>query len=300
MQDALRTYLAMANGLTEVSRKRAKAAAKKLVKQSGQTMEQVQALTDDLLSTSRANRESLTTLIRYEVDRALGAVGLATVDEVETLTSRIHELEAELREARTGGTGDDAEASTRGARVAAAEARAEASATKKAAATTSPAKKVAKKAAAKTAPATEAGRGTGPAEKAATAPAKKTAAKKAPAKKAAAKEAPAKKAATTPPAGAGGTAEPGSAAESASTPAPNAAASKATASKATASTDTARTDAPKATPPAKKAASPQAIATKPAQREVQEQVAEVRARKVAKLPAGNPATATSESGGTEL
>jgi hypothetical protein len=52
--------------------------------------------------------------------------------------------------------------------------------------------------------------------------------------------------------------------------------------------------------PAKKAASPQAIATKPASREVEEQVAEVKARKVAKLPATNPATATSESGGTEL
>jgi hypothetical protein len=63
---------------------------------------------------------------------------------------------------------------------------------------------------------------------------------------------------------------------------------------------TAAKKAPAKKAPAKKAASPQAIATKPAVREVQEQVAEVQARKVAKLPATNPATATSESGGTEL
>jgi polyhydroxyalkanoate synthesis regulator phasin len=308
MQDALRTYLAMANGLTEVSRKRAKTAAKKLVKQSGETMEQVQALTDDLLSTSRANRDSLTTLVRYEVDRALGAVGLATVDEVESLTARIHELEAELRDARRSGgpSGDGAESSARGSRVAAAEARAEASAAKKA-----PAKKVAaKKAAAKKAGAKKA-----PANKAAPAeaPVEKAVAKKAPAAKKVAAKAAAKalpEVATTPPAAAkvlpanataGGTPEPGTAApspaKSASAPAQSPATS-APVSSTDAGAPAEKTAAKKA--PAKKAASPQAIATKPAVREVQEQVAEVKARKVAKLPATNPATATSESGGTEL
>jgi polyhydroxyalkanoate synthesis regulator phasin len=249
MQDALKTYLTMASGLSEVSRKRAKAAAKKLAKQGGATVEQVQALTDDLLSSSRANRESLTTLVRYEIDRALGAVGLATVDEVETLTARIHELEAELRRVRqeeSGAAPVDADG-PREARVAAASARAEAAEAKDAGRTAvkkAPAKKTpAKKAVptvevtpdpAKALPQTaESANGVAPAKKA---PAKKAAAKKAPAKKAAAKAAPAKKAAPTTP-------------------------------------------------------------TSP---EVQEQVAEVKAAKVAKLPATNPATATSESGGSEL
>jgi polyhydroxyalkanoate synthesis regulator phasin len=267
MQDALKTYLAMANGLTEVSRKRAKAAAKKLAKQGGSTVEQVQTLTDDLLSTSRANRESLTTLVRYEIDRALGAVGLATVDEVQNLTTRIHELEAELRLARAQGvTADRVDADApREARVAAAEARAVAAEAK------------------------ESGRG--------------TAAKKAPAKKAtqpvlpevagstaapvAVTPDPAKAlpetAGATPDGQVPGKAVPGKTAAK-KTPAKKSPAKKVAAKKA----------------PAKKAASPQAIATKPASREVEEQVAEVKARKVAKLPATNPATATSESGGTEL
>jgi polyhydroxyalkanoate synthesis regulator phasin len=253
MQDALKTYLAMANGLTEVSRKRAKAAAKKLVKQGGATVEQVQALTEDLLSTSSANRESLTTLVRYEVDRALGLVGLATVEEVENLTARIHDLEAQLRNARhdvaTGGAAAEDEA-PREARVAAAEARAEAAAVKKAA----PRKTVRKTTAATRAlpeSAESADGVTVTADGAATAqsaPAKKVAKKAA--TKAPAKRAPAKKVATK--------------------------------------------------APAKKAPSPQAIATTPATREVEAQVAEVKAAKVAKLPATNPATATSESGGTEL
>ncbi len=46
-----------------------------------------------------ANREALTKLVRFEVDRALGAVGLATADEVAELTRRVHDLERQLREA---------------------------------------------------------------------------------------------------------------------------------------------------------------------------------------------------------
>jgi polyhydroxyalkanoate synthesis regulator phasin len=289
MQDALRTYLAMANGLTEVSRKGARAAAKKLAKQGGGAVEQVQALTEELLSTSRANRESITTLVRYEVDRALGLVGLATVEEVENLTTRIHELEAQLRSARhdaaTGGAGD--EETAREAR-AAAEARAEAAAVKKAAP-------------------------------------RKTAARKTTARKAAPAALPAPersddgvvanpaKGLPETSAGPETAAAPVTAAPAPPTPAPQKTVTKRTATKraATKQTGTGQTGtgqtatkapakrAPRKTA-AKRAPSPQAIATTPASREVEAQVAEVQAAKVAKLPATNPATATSESGGTEL
>ena len=40
-------------------------------------------------------------LVRFEVDRALGVVGLATADEVNELTNRVRDLERQLREAET-------------------------------------------------------------------------------------------------------------------------------------------------------------------------------------------------------
>jgi polyhydroxyalkanoate synthesis regulator phasin len=297
MQDALRTYLAMANGLTEVSRKGARAAAKKLAKQGGGAVEQVQALTEELLSTSRANRESITTLVRYEVDRALGLVGLATVEEVENLTARIHELEAQLRSARhdaaTGGAGD--EETAREARVAAAEARAEAAAVKKAAPRKTAARKTtARKAAPAALPAPERSDDGVVANPAKGLPETSAGPETAAAPTTAA-------------------AAPVTAAPAPPTAAPQKTVTKRTATKraATKQTGTGQTGtgqtatkapakrAPRKTA-AKRAPSPQAIATTPASREVEAQVAEVQAAKVAKLPATNPATATSESGGTEL
>ncbi|MDQ1675694.1 MAG: hypothetical protein QOC93_838 [Actinomycetota bacterium] len=294
MQDALRTYLALANGLTEVSRKRAKDAAKKLAKQGGATVEQVQALTENLVSVSGANRESLTTLVRYEVDRALGMVGLATADEVENLTARIRDLEAELRSARRQSTGDAAGSAPAATRAAAAEARAEAAAVKAA---------PVRKAAAKKAPAKNA------------AP-KKVAAKNIAAVSSAAEPAKAlpepartltasaQSGAGTPASGNGAAPEGGARTRGATTTPAAAAESGATPPKAPAKRPVAkRGPAKKAS--AKKAAAKQGTAasasvTPPVSSEVEAQVAEVKAAKVAKLPAGNPATATSESGGTEL
>ncbi|MFJ8691087.1 hypothetical protein [Micromonospora wenchangensis] len=100
MQDAWRAYLELAMGLTEAPRKRAQDAARRLAGTGGATAVQLQALAEELLATGVANREALTKLVRFEVDRALGAVGLATADEVAELTRRVHELERQLREAK--------------------------------------------------------------------------------------------------------------------------------------------------------------------------------------------------------
>ncbi|MEH1169890.1 hypothetical protein V6V47_31375 [Micromonospora sp. CPCC 205539] len=100
MQDAWRAYLELALGLTEAPRKKAQDAARRLVGSGGATAAQLQALGEELFSTGAANREALTKLVRFEVDRALGAVGLATADEVAELTRRVHDLERQLREAR--------------------------------------------------------------------------------------------------------------------------------------------------------------------------------------------------------
>ncbi|WP_431913851.1 hypothetical protein [Micromonospora carbonacea] len=102
MQDAWRAYLGLAMGLTEAPRKKAQDVVRRVVGSGEATATQLQALAEELVSTGAANREALTKLVRFEVDRALGAVGLATADEVAELTRRVHELERQLREARAG------------------------------------------------------------------------------------------------------------------------------------------------------------------------------------------------------
>jgi polyhydroxyalkanoate synthesis regulator phasin len=98
MQDAWRAYLELAFGLTEASRKKAREVARELLGRGEATAAQVQSFVDDLLSTSRTNRDGLVRLVRYEVDRAFGAVGVATSDEVAELTARLRELERRLTE----------------------------------------------------------------------------------------------------------------------------------------------------------------------------------------------------------
>lgn len=108
MNDAVKGYLALASGLTEVTRQRAAAAAKALVSQGGAAAGQATALADDLVAQSKSNREAVTALVRFEIDKALGRVGLASAEEVTELTARVRSLEAELR--RVGGTASGGEA----------------------------------------------------------------------------------------------------------------------------------------------------------------------------------------------
>src|SRR5439155_5422159 len=103
MQDAWRAYLDLALGLTETSRKKATKVARKLVGRGNATAEQLQSMAEDLVSTSLANREALTRLIRFELERALGKVGLATAEEVTALNARVKELEQQLEKARKDG-----------------------------------------------------------------------------------------------------------------------------------------------------------------------------------------------------
>src|SRR5258705_3359840 len=103
MQEAWRTYLELATGLTEVSRKQVRKVVKEVVGKGNATADQVKGMTGDLLAANSANREALGKLVKFEVDKALGRVGLATVDEVSELTARVHDLERQLREAKANG-----------------------------------------------------------------------------------------------------------------------------------------------------------------------------------------------------
>jgi polyhydroxyalkanoate synthesis regulator phasin len=101
VREAVRGYLALATGVTEVTATRARAAANALVEQGEATAGQVSALAEDLLSTSRRNRDSLAVLVRHEVEQAVKRLGLAPAGDVEELTRRVRELEQKVRELKT-------------------------------------------------------------------------------------------------------------------------------------------------------------------------------------------------------
>src|SRR5439155_19556052 len=65
-QDAWRSYLEMALGLTEASRKQATKAVKRAIGKGGATTQQLQGLAEELVRTSAANREAITKLVRAE------------------------------------------------------------------------------------------------------------------------------------------------------------------------------------------------------------------------------------------
>jgi polyhydroxyalkanoate synthesis regulator phasin len=119
VRDALSNYLTVASGLTEVTRQRARAAAKALVAQGGATVEQVGGLAEEVLQTSRANRTALVNLVRYEIENALGRLGVASAEEVAVLRQRVADLERELRDQREAG--DAAAQPAESAKTAAAE-----------------------------------------------------------------------------------------------------------------------------------------------------------------------------------
>jgi polyhydroxyalkanoate synthesis regulator phasin len=115
--DGLKAYVQLANGLTDVTRERAMNAARALVAQGEAGIDvvlpdamraQVSSLTDDLMATSRANRDLMVGLVRAEVERSVARLGLVSAAELgaatsraERLDDRVHELERALRSARS-------------------------------------------------------------------------------------------------------------------------------------------------------------------------------------------------------
>jgi polyhydroxyalkanoate synthesis regulator phasin len=115
--DGLRGYIQLASGLTDVTRERARSAAKSLLAQgeagAGVVVPpalraQVGALTEDLLATSRANRALLVNLVRAEVERSVARLGLVSQQELaaasrrsQSLERRVEELEDDLHRSRS-------------------------------------------------------------------------------------------------------------------------------------------------------------------------------------------------------
>jgi polyhydroxyalkanoate synthesis regulator phasin len=103
--ETLRGYLALAGGLTEVTRAKALAQAKALLNEDTLTpvvaggvraQAQVQALADDIVAAGRANRELLKGLVRAEVERAVGGLGIAGRDELDALRASVDRMERRI------------------------------------------------------------------------------------------------------------------------------------------------------------------------------------------------------------
>lgn len=107
VMDALRGYVQLANGLTEVTRQRAQQAAKALLQQTGaETLTtglttKVGDLADEIVATSKSNRQLLQAIVANEVEGAVARLGFVRAEEVAALSRRLEGLERELAEANT-------------------------------------------------------------------------------------------------------------------------------------------------------------------------------------------------------
>ena len=159
--DGLKAYVQLASGLTDVTRERALAAARVLVAQGeagvGAVLPdamrmQVISVTDDLIATSKANRDLMVGLVRAEVERSVSRLGLVSAAELkaatrraESLDDRVHELERALRSARSSTPAKKSTAKKSTARKSTAKKTAKTSTAKKSTAKTSTGKRSAAK-----------------------------------------------------------------------------------------------------------------------------------------------------------
>ncbi len=105
VMDALRGYVQLANGLTEVTKTRAQQAAKALLQQTGAdalttgVTTKVSDLAEEIVATSKSNRQLLQAIVANEVEGAVARLGFVRSEEVAALTRRVDGLERELAEA---------------------------------------------------------------------------------------------------------------------------------------------------------------------------------------------------------
>lgn len=156
VMDALRGYVQLASGLTEVTRQRAQAAAKALIQQTGAESlttgltTKVSDLAEEIVATSKSNRQLLQAIVANEVEGAVAKLGFVRAEEVSALARRIDSLEKELAEKKPAMSTPPIKQAPASKQAAAAQKTAKKAPAKKAAAKKAPAKKTpAKKAPAK-------------------------------------------------------------------------------------------------------------------------------------------------------
>jgi polyhydroxyalkanoate synthesis regulator phasin len=102
VKDALRGYVQLANGLSEVTRQRAQQTAKQLLHQTGTEnltaglTNRVSVLADEIIATSKSNRALLQAIITNEVEGAVARLGFVRAEEVAALRRRLEKLEQQV------------------------------------------------------------------------------------------------------------------------------------------------------------------------------------------------------------
>ena len=87
--DMLRRYLDAGMAFTQLTRARAEAIVKDLVKAGELQREQTQDALEDLLERSRKNTDQLRELVRKEIREQLASVGLATKEDIARLERKL-------------------------------------------------------------------------------------------------------------------------------------------------------------------------------------------------------------------
>ena len=87
--DQLKRYLEAGMAFTQMTRERAEAIVKDWVKAGEVRREQAQERVDELVERSRRNTEQLVDIVRTEIAQQLGAMGIATKDDLARLEARL-------------------------------------------------------------------------------------------------------------------------------------------------------------------------------------------------------------------
>jgi polyhydroxyalkanoate synthesis regulator phasin len=87
--DMLRRYLDAGMAFTQLTRARAEAIVKDLVKAGELQREQTQDRVEELLDRSRKNTDQLLDVVRKEIRQQLSALGVATKDDIARLERKI-------------------------------------------------------------------------------------------------------------------------------------------------------------------------------------------------------------------
>ena len=105
--ESIRAYLQFASGLSDLTRARAMEAAQGLLTLPASSVatgtkmaSQASALADELLAAATANRSTLTTLVRDEVDVAMTRLGLVPVQKLEEVQAEAERLREEVARLR--------------------------------------------------------------------------------------------------------------------------------------------------------------------------------------------------------
>lgn len=101
MWDSLRGYVNLASGLTEVTARKAVETATTLLTSGVDEIpdavtESVTGVAEDMARMTTAQRDALTSLVRSEVDRAVGRLGFVREDELAALRRRVTRLEEQV------------------------------------------------------------------------------------------------------------------------------------------------------------------------------------------------------------